>query len=210
MSASLRKEYWDVIVVGSGAGGAVVAKELSEAGLKVAIFEEGSHHHPASHTDQPHDAVLRLYRDRGFTTTLGKPVIPIPLGRAVGGTTVVNSGTCFRTRDSVLERWRTDLGLTEFSALSMAPVFERVEKEINVEESRFEVMSECNRIVHELLKKQGLKGRPLKRNIRDCEGCGFCCYGCPTGAKQSMDVSYIPKALKAGAALFQRTLVHKI
>jgi choline dehydrogenase-like flavoprotein len=63
-------------------------------------------------------------------------------------------------------------------------------------------MSRANVIFHELLAKKGIKGRALKRNIRNCEGCGFCCYGCPSGAKQSMDVSYLPKAFARGAKAF--------
>lgn len=195
-------ESFDAIVIGSGAGGAVVAKELSEAGWKVAIVEEGVRHHVSSHTDQAHEAVIRLYRDRGFTTTFGNPVIAIPLGRAVGGTTLVNSGTCFRTPASVMKSWRDELGLKSLTEENFNPHFEKVEKTINVEDARFEVMCESNRIVHELLKTKGMTGHPLKRNVRNCDGCGFCCYGCPSAAKQSTDISYIPLALAAGAKLF--------
>src|SRR5947207_9716303 len=87
----------DACVIGSGAGGAPVAKELAEAGMRVAILEEGGWHDPATFTARPRDMTNRLYRDAGETVTLGTPPIVLPLGKAVGGTTLVNSGTCFRT-----------------------------------------------------------------------------------------------------------------
>ncbi|MBI3543876.1 MAG: GMC family oxidoreductase [Deltaproteobacteria bacterium] len=199
------EERFDAVVIGSGAGGAVVAKELAEGGMRVAVLEEGAHHKTTSHTDLPYEAISRLYRDKGFTTTVGKPAIPVPMGRALGGTTVINSGTCFRTPTKVLEHWERDLGLHSLTEASFNPFFERVEREINVVDGEFKVMSRANTIIHEALSKRGTPGKALKRNIRGCEGCGFCCYGCPSGAKQSMDVSYLPKAFLAGAKAFTNT-----
>ena len=102
----------DVCVIGSGAGGAVVAKELAEAGARVVLLEEGAHHDAAAFTARPRDMLPRLYRDAAQHATIGRPPILLPLGRAVGGTTLVNSGTCFRTPDRVLARWRDEFGLT--------------------------------------------------------------------------------------------------
>lgn len=211
--AALRKhieETFDAVIIGSGAGGAVLAKELAEGGMKVAIVEEGAHHKVASHTDLPYEALTRLYRDKGFTSTLGKPAIPVPMGRALGGTTVINSGTCFRTPTNIFKHWNDDLGLYDLTEESFGPIFERVEKEINVSVASFDVMSKANIIFHELMQKQGFHGAPLRRNIKDCDGCGFCCYGCPKGAKQSMDVSYIPRAIGFGAKVFTNAKVDSI
>lgn len=202
-------ESFDVVVVGSGAGGAVVAKELAEGGMRVALVEEGPAFSPSEHRDMAVDAIYRMYRDRGFTTTLGKPAIPIPMGRVLGGTTAINSGTCFRTPSKIFRHWNEDLGLDELNEQEFQPIFDRVEREINVEPSDFGVMSRANTIFHELLSKRGTPGRPLRRNIRKCDGCGFCCYGCSTGAKQSTDVSYVPKAIRAGAVVYTNCTVEK-
>lgn len=196
------EETADVVVIGSGAGGAVVAKELAEGGKKVIIFEEGGYFKTSQHRDLPYRAVNRLYRDKGFTATIGTPAIPVPMGKVFGGTTVINSGTCFRTPKRIFDHWAKDLGLSDLTQDSFTPYFERVEEEINVTEGKFDVMSRSNTIFHELLEKKGVHGKPLMRNIVNCEGCGFCCYGCPSGAKQSMDVSYLPKALNAGAVAY--------
>src|SRR5262245_38713028 len=89
----------DVCIVGSGAGGAVVAHTLAQAGLRVVILEEGGYFSQPDFAGPPFERVQRFYRDGGATLALGRPTVPVPVGKCVGGTTVVNSGTCFRTPD---------------------------------------------------------------------------------------------------------------
>jgi len=199
---------FDAVVVGSGAGGAVIAKELAEGGRRVAIVEEGGVH--TAHRDVPFASLARLYRDCGFTGTLGRPAVVAPAGKCFGGTTTINSGTCFRTPSDVIARWRGDLGLTEIEPGDLARASERVEREINVTTTDLALMSRGNQLIHELLEREGLRGAPLRRNVRGCEGCGTCCYGCTSGAKQSMDSCYLPKALRAGATAFVHARAGKI
>ncbi len=87
----------DVCVIGTGAGGAPVAKELAEGGMRVAMLEEGDLFTTDEFTARPRDMTARLYRDAGQIATAGNVPIVMPLGSGVGGTTLVNSGTCFRT-----------------------------------------------------------------------------------------------------------------
>ena len=112
----------DVCVVGAGAGGAVVAKELAEGGARVVVLEEGGEHPAATMTGRPRDMLARLYRDGGQIATVGRPPIVLPLGRGLGGTTLVNSGTCFRTPDRVLAAWRAEYGLDALTPAALAPV----------------------------------------------------------------------------------------
>ena len=86
------RESADVAVVGTGAGGAVVAAELAERGLRVVLLEEGEYHTGKDFNARPLDQFRLLYRDRGMTGAFGNTFIGIPLGRAVGGTTTINSG----------------------------------------------------------------------------------------------------------------------
>ncbi len=99
-------EECDVAIVGSGAGGSVAATLLAEAGLDVVVLEAGPYMDRGSYPEEPMAALAALYRDGGLTIAEGRPAIPTPVGRAVGGTTVINSGTCFRAPDDVLARWR--------------------------------------------------------------------------------------------------------
>ena len=101
----------DVCVIGSGAGGAPVARALAEAGQRVVVLEDGQAFAQHELTARPRDMTALLYRDAGQTATLGTPPIMLPTGRAVGGTTLVNSGTCFRAPAAVQDRWATELGL---------------------------------------------------------------------------------------------------
>jgi hypothetical protein len=111
MRAPSDVERCDVVVVGSGAGGASVARVLSEAGMSVIVVEEGDYYDASSYSTDVFEALPRLYRDSGLTVAEGRPAIPLPIGRCVGGTTVINSGTCFRAPGDILTRWRDDHGL---------------------------------------------------------------------------------------------------
>src|SRR5437870_5570889 len=120
----------DVCVIGTGAGGAPVAKELAEGGMRVVMLEEGERFTTDDFTARPRDMTARLYRDAGQVATTGNVPIVLPLGSGVGGTTLVNSGTCFRTPAPVLEMWRKRFGLEELSAAELDPYFRRVEREL--------------------------------------------------------------------------------
>lgn len=84
-------EECDVVIVGSGAGGAVAAATLAEAGLDVIVLEAGEAYDRDSYPTDPLEAVASLYRDGGLTIAEGRPPIPVPVARTVGGTTVINS-----------------------------------------------------------------------------------------------------------------------
>ncbi len=128
-----RTVHADVAVIGSGAGGAVVAKELAEAGACVVIVEEGVAHDVAEFTARPRDMLPRLYRDAAQHATLGRPPILLPLGKGGRGDDARELGDLLphaRPRARSLARGVRPRGLTP----DLAPHFERVEREINVVE----------------------------------------------------------------------------
>jgi choline dehydrogenase-like flavoprotein len=196
----------DACVIGTGAGGAPVAALLAEAGWRVAILEEGGVHEPASMTARPRDMMARLYRDGGQIATVGDPPIMLPLGRGIGGTTLVNSGTCFRTPRSVLERWRRDLGLE----LDLDEDFALVEEAIGVREVAPELAGRNANLVKQGADRLGLRAGYLQRNARGCVGSGVCAFGCPTGAKQHAGQVWIPRAQQAGATTFANARAERI
>src|SRR5829696_3238841 len=104
-------EECDVVIVGSGAGGATAAAALAEAGIDVVVLEAGDHFNRDNYPGGHLDSIATLYRDAGLTLAEGNPPIPVPVAKAVGGTTVINSGTCFRAPDPVLENWRAEFGV---------------------------------------------------------------------------------------------------
>ncbi|CAG0964675.1 putative GMC-type oxidoreductase [Myxococcaceae bacterium] len=192
----------DVVVIGTGAGGAAAAYELSGRGLAVVMLEEGRHHDRSEFTGRLAEVIPKLYRSPGFVPALGGSVIPIPIGRSVGGTTTINSGTCLRAPDRTLERWRAD-GLADFGAADLAPYFEEVEKILRVQPADPGAVGEVGRLIAAGAERLGFREMgPLLRNAEGCDGQALCQFGCPTDAKQSTLVSFVPRALERGAFLF--------
>jgi choline dehydrogenase-like flavoprotein len=200
----------DVIVVGSGAGGATVACYLAEAGLDVAVLEEGPHVTSADFQGPMLDRFQRMCRDNGTTQVWGTPPIPLPLGRVVGGTTVVNSGTCFRAPEKVLHRWETEFGIEDADPNALASHYSEIEDFLNVRPVPWPLLGPNGRVAHAGAKALGYSGGPLLRNIADCHGCGQCAFGCPTDAKQAMHISFLPRAQHAGARIYSNCRVDRI
>jgi choline dehydrogenase-like flavoprotein len=199
----------DFCVVGAGAGGAVLAAELAEGGARVVVLEQGPHHDPESFTARPPEMLARLYRDGGQTTTLGSPPMLLPLGSGLGGTTLVNSGTCFRTPTHVLERWQREFEL-ELDEAILRPCFERVEQALSVAEVTPELAGANAAVARRGAERLGWSHGFLRRNARGCVGSGVCVFGCPTSAKQHTGITYIPRASAAGARILTGAHVREI
>src|SRR3712207_5289441 len=183
----------DVVVVGTGAGGAVVAKELAEGGLDVVMLEEGEWVEAQDFTARPRDDSPRHYRDGAMVTTVGNVPIVLPLGRAVGGTTILNSATCYRTPSALLERW----GL--WSPDELDPYFRRVERLFNVCRVPRELAGRNAHVMERGAQRLGWSGEYLHRAARGCVGSGVCAFGCPSGGKQHTANTYVPRAWDHGA-----------
>ena len=191
-----------VAVVGTGAGGAAVAYQLARRGLAVAMIEEGRYHLRHHFNGPPVDRVNATYRHRSTNISLGTPIV-IPQGRTVGGTTTINSGTCFATPDEVLLQWRRELGFPDdFAPHAYHRYSRQVEAMLQVEPARAEVLGTIADVIGRGADALDLGHGPLPRNAPGCTGAGECILGCPDGAKRSTDVSYVPAALRAGAECY--------
>jgi choline dehydrogenase-like flavoprotein len=198
----------DVCIIGSGAGGATVAAELAEAGFDVLVVEEGSYYQTRDFTADTSAMVRQLYRDGGATMALGTPPILFQEGRAVGGSTVINGGMSWRTPDKILDRWqKAGLGT---SPEEMEPYFERVERRIHVAPMDADAIGNDNKILKRGADAMGWDIIGNLRNQVHCIGSNRCAFGCPTGAKQSALVSYIPRALHYGARVYADVKVDRI
>lgn len=201
----------EVCVIGSGAGGAVAAFELARQGRQVLVLEEGPVITPDEIAAVPTlERNLRLYRDGGFFASLGLPPVIIPTGRAVGGTTLINSGTCYRTPQKVLARWQKQFGLEDLGADALDPYFSEIENLLGVGPVSEENLGGNNKVIRRGIEALNLHGGPLARNERGCVGSGECIFGCPTGSKQSVERSVLPLAFAAGAKLYANCRVEKL
>ncbi|MFF3662952.1 GMC family oxidoreductase [Streptomyces olivochromogenes] len=199
----------DVVVVGSGAGGAVAARTFARAGLTVVVLEEGAHHSTASFGRRaPLDRFTELYRDGGATVAVGNPPLLLPVGRAVGGTTVVNSGTCYRTPEHVLGRWSSAYGF--HLAESFGPRLDEIERTLRVATQPLDVLGNNGLLALAGAERLGWRAGPLRRNAPGCKGSCQCVVGCPTGAKQSVQLSVLPDACAAGARIVTGARVRRI
>lgn len=189
----------DVVIVGTGAGGGVSAEILSQAGLKVVMVELGRLKSSDQFDMHEGDAYRDLYMD-GAARATKDGVIGIFQGRAVGGTTVVNWTSSFRTPPQTLQYWSDRFGVAGLSEAEMAPWFEQMEKRLNI--SKWALPPNANNdMIKRGCEKLGWAWDIIPRNVSGCWNLGYCGMGCPTNAKQSMLVTTIPSAMEAGAIL---------
>ncbi|NCG18827.1 MAG: hypothetical protein GWP91_07425 [Rhodobacterales bacterium] len=190
----------EVVVVGSGPGGAAISRVLAQAGKTVWILEEG----PAQSNFRPNMAHTNRYhmQEGGAMVARGRKMMPIAAGRGVGGGSLVNSAICFRTPDHVLSGWTHVLGGDDrYRPQNLAPIFDDLEALLGVATTPESIAGENNKLIVRGVKAMGWPGGLVRRNTPSCVGCGICNYGCPSGGKASVDRNLIPMARKAGATI---------
>lgn len=190
----------DVVVIGSGAGGGVAAAVLAAAGLDVVILERGSLKTERDFTHYQDDADRDLYDVRP-TSDLGVTVIN---GRCVGGGTLVNYSTSLPTPIEVRAEWDREAGFRGvFSGRGFADSLDAVQQRLGVNDKSSTPWAR-DRLIAEAGQKLGWDVGVLPRNVRGCSEdgqCGFCNFGCRTGAKQSTLRTWLEDALASGARL---------
>lgn len=199
----------DVCVIGSGAGGAVAAAELASAGLDVVVLEQGHHWTSADFTQRENEMLPRLFEEAGMRQTEDGSIIVLQ-GRCVGGSTVHNLCYSFRTPDPILRMWRTEHGLPELTNAAMTPSFERVERGLKVKPIREDEVNALNRLIRLGTEKLGWSGFVTQHNREGCVQAGYCILGCSYDAKQSMLVTYVPRAASSGARIFSNARAERI
>jgi choline dehydrogenase-like flavoprotein len=200
----------DVVVVGSGAGGATMAAELAAAGVDVVVVEEGGYHPTASFTPSYGRGLRTLYRDGGLGLAIGSPPVLFSEGRCVGGSTVVNGGMSFRTPESTLDRWAREESVSAIGPAEMQRHFRAVERRLHVAHQDPETIGRDSELLKAGAGALGWRVIANTRNQIHCAGTNNCVLGCPTGAKRSMLVTNVPRALAHGARLFADCRVARV
>lgn len=190
----------DVVIVGSGAGGGVAAGVLAKAGLDVVVLERGGYSSERDFTHFQDDADRDLY-DTRFTSDLGVTLLS---GKTLGGGTVVNYTTSLSLPPDVRVEWDEETGYRgAFTGTALERSFSATSERIGV--TRLESRPWArDRVIEGASKKLGWSVEDMPRNVRGClqdERCGYCNYGCRTGAKQSTMRTWLEDAQGAGARL---------
>lgn len=206
-----RDEVADFVVIGSGAAGGTAARVLAGAGLDVVLLEEGPPPDRARVARGIFPAMAHLFRDLGMTVMTGRSAIPYLQGRCLGGSTAINSAICWRMPEDVYARCWAHHGLERALPLSeLDDAYRTLEEELSVGPVREDRLGNNNRLMRRACEELGWRGRTIERNERDCEGSGQCLQACPTQRKQSVDVTYIPQALRDGARVYPWCEVQRI
>lgn len=209
--AALLHDEADFVIVGTGAGGATAARVLAAAGHSVLLLEEGPQLRTQERPRELLDAMSQSFRDFGTFTTRGTHPFPLLQGRCVGGSTAINSGIIWRLPEDVRRDWIDRFGLDELvDAPNLERIFATLETELNVQETEPHVRGDNANHMQRAAEALGLPGRVIHRNAKQCKGAGECLQGCPNEARQSMDVSYIPRAIRDGARLHAMCRATKI
>lgn len=199
----------DAVVVGTGAGGSVIARELARAGLSVVALEEGGFHTPSDFNQREDEMLPLLFQEGGGRSTKDL-AIRVLQGRGVGGSTVHNTNLCKRIPDQILEQWSHTHRVSNVAPDDLRPSFEQIERELSVGEMPKSIVSRNNDVLERGVARLGWKGGPLKHNRRGCQGSGFCELGCVYDAKENALKVMIPDAIKRGATVVSDARVTRV
>jgi choline dehydrogenase-like flavoprotein len=182
----------DVVVIGSGAGGGVVAAELAASGQHVIVLEKGGYSNEADFDGAEYEAMRDLYEKRGILTTDDVGIV-VFAGSSLGGGTTINWTTSVPTPAHVLSEWETELGVSGATGTEWQASLEAVSARINVT-LEYSDQNRQNSLLREGSEALGYRWRSLARNVNNCDDCGYCGFGCRFGAKQSTLLTYLQDA----------------
>jgi len=189
-----------VLIVGSGAGGAVTALELARAGLDVCVLEQGARWKLDQYGQGSVEAMRRIYRRRGMTPILGRVPVGYVEGACVGGSTEINSGFWHRTPREVLLQWKAQFDLGEATPAELEPHFASAEELLGV--SLYGgPQPKSTTVFRRGIDAMGWAAQEVPRAAPGCKSTNACAAGCPTGSKQGMSRRVLPEAEAAGARL---------
>ena len=192
----------DVVIVGSGCGGAVCAKNLADAGHKVLVVEK-SYHYPSSQLPMTEEAAGVHLFENGGTINTDDGSVPVIAGSNWGGGGTVNWSASLQTQGFVRKEWAQDRGLTFFETAEFQSCLDRVCHRMGVSADHIR-HNHGNETILEGARKLGWHAKAVPQNTGGNEHyCGHCSLGCGAAQKQGPVVSWLPDAAKSGAKFIE-------
>ncbi|UCC71755.1 MAG: GMC family oxidoreductase [Gemmatimonadota bacterium] len=204
----MRERDYDVVIIGSGAGGGTVAQELAPLcrdGARIAVLEKGPRLRDDEFSGREVEMAQALYEDGGgFLTADGS--MTLAMGCGYGGSTTVYTGTSIMASERVIRRWNVP-------GLGYAEIERRTHKFIvqnNVHYMEEERINENNRLFVQGCRHLGYKAQQFPVNVRGCRGSSLCNLGCPNQAKQGTNRVQLPRAERGGVEVVTRCEVVRL
>ena len=193
----------DVLVIGTGAGGASVAATLAEAGLDVLMLEEGPYIPADQASPDLSKSIPTMWRGGGLTATLGAAPIAFAEGRCAGGGTEINSAIFQPAPDTVIEQWARSNHLADLTPGALAPYYERASAAVNACETPGPAGPPTIHL-RQAGEAMGWRVTPLTRARQESPATRHRSSGMADGTKQSMTMTLLPRAQSRGARLIAR------
>lgn len=204
----MRDEQFDVVIVGSGAGGGTIARELSPLcrdGVRIAVLECGPRLKEDEYTGRELEMAERLYFESGGVLTKDRSVT-LAFGRAYGGSTVVYTGTSLALARETFDRWAVP-GLDYDDLLNRS---RKYFAENTVHLLPPEAINDNNRLFAEACRALGYRVEQFPINVNGCRGSGLCNLGCPNGAKMGTHRVQLPEAERNGVTVITNCTVGRV
>ena len=185
----------DVVIVGSGAAGSILAYRLAERGRRVLMLERGPYVPPSQFSEDEVDMYLQLYNEGALQLSRDFR-FSVLQGMCVGGTTAVNNAVSFETPPHVLDDW-SERG-AQLDRKELSESFARMKQALSVSDADPARATPGYKPFEDGIKALGLQHAgtyaPVPVNIKECLGCGYCNIGCRHGRKMSMLDTFLPWA----------------
>ncbi|WP_369601673.1 GMC family oxidoreductase [Hahella sp. SMD15-11] len=205
-------KFWDYIIIGSGAGGSVLAERLVRAGARCLMLEAGQRYRPEDYPANELHANTRLMWHGGMDMSEDAGLLFLR-GKTLGGGTVINQALLDRFDELAWSDWRERSGIDDFSVEAMAPHYEAVESELSLQTIPEQHWNGNARLYVEGFEACGYRWAPLRRGQRGCSpdnDCIQCLGGCRRASKQSMAVTFLPRAEAAGLEILTACHVDRV
>jgi len=203
-------EHADVVIVGSGPGGALAARALAAGGRRVIVLEAGPRLKPADFGTDVGETFSKYFWEGGLRATRGNVMMPSLHGRVLGGGSVFNSAICMRMPEWQAHRWREEYGIEGLDVETMRPHFDEMASFLEISTTENAILGKRNELFLLGGSRMGYDPTPIERNTVDCRGSANCINGCQNGAKLSMDRRGLPEAINDGARVYTSVLVDRL
>ena len=204
----MNRRSYDILIVGSGAGGGTVAQELSplcRQGIRIAVLEKGPKLRAEEFTGRELDMAPALYEESGGFLT-SERTMTLAFSTTYGGSTAVYTGTSLLPPHRILRRWNVP-GLDFDDVTRRAQKFAS-ENNVHLVEEQF--LNDNNRLFREGCRRLNYRAQQFPVNLKGCRGSSLCNLGCPNQAKQGTDRVQLPLAESNGVEVITRCEVRRV